>query len=245
MDLLETKTHNNRHPWELSRREILFDVVSGESLGIIADIGAGDRFFIEELVKRRGGLAYCCDLNYNEDDLDKSTSSLKIVQNIDDIPDGEIDTVFLLDVLEHIDDDSHFFTKVLTKVKKTGKIVITVPAFQFLFGEHDLFLHHFRRYSRDELQNTISSESVEIEKLHYFYSSLFLLKSMKKIMEKFGIKPAYKNEVSSWKYDENHLLTKTLVKLLNIDFHLNHFLFSQFKISFPGLSLCAVIKKYA
>lgn len=66
-----------------------------------------------------------------------------------------------------------------------------------------------------------------------------------KLLDKVGIKKKYKNEVSSWKYNENHFLTRFFVRLLNIDFHINNFLSSRLKIALPGLSLCAIVRKHA
>ena len=58
---------------------------------------------------------------------------------------GVFQCVTLLDVLEHIEDDRATLEAVHRVLAPAGQLLITVPAFPFLWGEHDVAHHHQRR----------------------------------------------------------------------------------------------------
>src|SRR5207245_10995967 len=63
-------------------------------------------------------------------------------------PDAAFDSVFALDVIEHTDDD-HATAAALARILRPGGTpVLTVPAFMFLWSEHDEAVLHRRRYRR-------------------------------------------------------------------------------------------------
>lgn len=63
------------------------------------------------------------------------------------------------DVLEHIENDKFQIKKIKSFCNPTNSvIVISVPAFQFLFGQHDVKLGHYRRYSRKQITDLIKDD---------------------------------------------------------------------------------------
>ncbi len=85
----------------------------------------------------------------------------------------KFDLVCLFDVLEHIEEDVD--TLVVTKklLADGARIVATVPAFGWLWGVHDEFLHHKRRYSATELRRKAFAAGLHPEKMTYFNTFLF------------------------------------------------------------------------
>lgn len=81
--------------------------------------------------------------------------------------DRKFDIVVATDVLEHIEDADAAFAKLVSLVKPGGRIIITVPAGQWLFGYHDVTLGHFRRYTKTTLRQLVQSHT-RIEKMRYF-----------------------------------------------------------------------------
>lgn len=67
------------------------------------------------------------------------------------VPEAAFDAVVLLDVLEHFEDDGVALRGVATALRPGGIVLITVPAFQFLWTKHDELAHHHRRYRKPEL----------------------------------------------------------------------------------------------
>jgi 2-polyprenyl-3-methyl-5-hydroxy-6-metoxy-1,4-benzoquinol methylase len=78
------------------------------------------------------------------------------------------DTVFLLNVLEHLEDDSSAIENCKYLLKKNGTLIILVPAYSFLFSEMDKALNHFRRYSLNQFSRLIQKENFKIENSFYF-----------------------------------------------------------------------------
>ena len=66
-------------------------------------------------------------------------------------PDTRFDLVTNFDVLEHISEDEQFLRDVKKLLKPDGHILLTVPAYQFLWSELDRVLGHKRRYTRKEI----------------------------------------------------------------------------------------------
>ena len=132
---------------------------------------------------------------------------------------------------EHIENDEEFLNKTINKLlKEDGKVIITVPAHQFLYSNHDKFLKHYRRYNIKMIKELTKKTNYKIVNYHYFYFSLFIFRLL---FRNTG------NEVNNWKHSENKFITKFIRKVLNIDYSICKFMN---KLS-NGLSLFVVLKK--
>ena len=76
-------------------------------------------------------------------------------------------------MLEHVAEDEASLVAMRRLLKPNGKIVLTVPAHQWLWSTHDVGLHHMRRYSRELLRERIEQAGYRIEKLTYTNAALF------------------------------------------------------------------------
>jgi ubiquinone/menaquinone biosynthesis C-methylase UbiE len=91
-------------------------------------------------------------------------------------PDDHFDAVVALDVLEHLVDDRAALTEWRRVLKPGGCVVLTVPAYQWLWSEHDVALHHQRRYARRVLHDRAREADLVIRKLtHAIVFSLPLI----------------------------------------------------------------------
>lgn len=241
MDLTEKTANINRHPWELSRAHCILNLIKRYTLRNVADIGAGDLFFASKLKTAVRGDVYAIDTGYGE--RSKITDGINCLNNISDLHRIEDGAIILMDVLEHIDNDSAFLGAALEKISVDGLVVITVPSFQFLFSGHDKFLKHLRRYNKKRLLALIRSHNLHIERCHYFYTSLFFIRILTLLLKKRQKNSADKESgVGTWRFNEKHIVTRLIYTILNIDFNVCGF-FAKFKIFLPGLSLLAVCKK--
>jgi SAM-dependent methyltransferase len=83
-------------------------------------------------------------------------------------PTGErADIVVMHDVLEHIEDDAGAVRHVYALLKPTGRLVISVPALQSLFGHHDVLLGHYRRYTKRSLASVLAPR-FHVRRMRYF-----------------------------------------------------------------------------
>ena len=85
-----------------------------------------------------------------------------------------VGTVGLFDVLEHIEDDLLFLQQLKNKMSKETSLLITVPAYQFLWSEEDVKAKHFRRYSLRELKRKLKKAGFRIQYSSYFFSFLVI-----------------------------------------------------------------------
>ena len=80
----------------------------------------------------------------------------------------EFDTVFALNVIEHIRDDSLAIRNCHSLVKPGGNLIILVPAFQSLYNQFDKNLGHYRRYKQQSLNALLSKYGFKIIHNQYF-----------------------------------------------------------------------------
>lgn len=83
------------------------------------------------------------------------------------------DLIITLDLLEHLDDNK-ILKEFYRALKPTGYLIVTVPAFEFLWSEHDEALHHKRRYNKSHLREILKSNGFITEKISYWNFFLFL-----------------------------------------------------------------------
>jgi SAM-dependent methyltransferase len=78
-----------------------------------------------------------------------------------------------LDVLEHLDDDVNVLKEMARVCRPGGHVIITVPAFSFLWSLHDVALHHRRRYTKWQLLGKVSRLGYKVVKVSYYNFVLF------------------------------------------------------------------------
>ncbi|HLW70001.1 MAG TPA: class I SAM-dependent methyltransferase [Candidatus Binataceae bacterium] len=92
------------------------------------------------------------------------------------------DVVFLFDVLEHIEDDVGALQQVYKIMRPGGLLFITLPALRFFWSMNDVVAHHYRRYSRADLERLAQQTGLELRTSRYFMfflSPLFWLSRLR------------------------------------------------------------------
>lgn len=250
MDLVEvSKGHQQyRHPWELARAESILQISSKLLKNAsIADIGAGDCYFAEKINLFAPNRVVAVDIYFERDKIYQN--GVFLTRDLDDIPSESLDTIFLMDVLEHVKDDFALLTSCVSKLKSTGTIVITVPAFQALFSPHDISLKHFRRYNLGEIRNLVEKAGLKVHTSSYFYFSLLPIRLFQRLyygkVEPADIHSTQSNttsDLSQWPYSDQHLVTRFFVVMLKFDFALGRIL-HRLGIIAPGLSGLSICRK--
>ena len=83
------------------------------------------------------------------------------VQRIDiaeQSPDEKYDTIVMVNVLEHIEDDAKTVRRLGESLVPGGRLVLYVPAMQVLYSQFDRDIGHYRRYRRDDLAAILRDE---------------------------------------------------------------------------------------
>jgi SAM-dependent methyltransferase len=140
----------------------------------ILDVGAGTGFFSKSLLEQTCATqAICVDPGYSADkDCPVNGKKLHYRRQIDQ---SDADLVLMMDVAEHVADDFTLFKEYADKVQTGTHFVITVPALQWLWSDHDVFLEHFRRYNLTELENVVRRAGLAIEHGCYYFGALLPL----------------------------------------------------------------------
>lgn len=86
--------------------------------------------------------------------------------------DASFDIVSALDVIEHIEDDRAVLREMFRVCRPGGLLLMTVPAFAFLWSKHDDLNHHKRRYVRSQLAARIREAGFEPLRLSYYNTFL-------------------------------------------------------------------------
>ena len=92
---------------------------------------------------------------------------------LEGVEDNAYDLIAMLDVLEHLDDRRGALANLARKLKPGGRILITVPAFPFMWSGHDEVNHHKLRYTRRTLREDVTEAGLRLDMLRWFNSLLF------------------------------------------------------------------------
>ena len=262
MDLVEAKLNSSalRHPWELARFEIVCKL-SGNLLeqlnhsgGYLLDVGCGDTWFIEQLCRKYPSIqVVAVDILFTEEDLlhfkeKYKGTSISVYKTMDDaqtfLGDKKAGAVLLLDVIEHIEDDISFMKWLgdFGCIDNETQFIITVPAYQWLFSAHDVFLYHYRRYTNKLLQNNLALAGYKKQKIGYFFLSLYMARIVVWCKEKLMGRKTDATGVGAW--NGGRLLTGLVKSVLMIDYNISRFV-RIFGIKLPGLSNYIICKKSA
>lgn len=227
----------DKHWWHISKRRMVKKMVDKYNKiknPKILDIGCGTGKNLEELQKL--GAVY--GLDYSPQALEycrkRGLKNLKIGRSEKTgLKADSFNIITLLDVLEHTDDNKTL--KEMNRILKKGDIIIlTVPAFSWLWSKWDEILHHKRRYSIASLKNLLIANNFFPVKMTYLYSFLILPAL---IIRKIKGTLCVNNYSSDFKLS-NPLFNFLLNNLSKIEF-----LFAEkFYIPF-GTSILAVAKK--
>jgi len=145
------------------------------------------------------------------------------------IAEGHYDLIGAFDVIEHVDDDRSAVVSLAKRLKPGGKMVVTVPAHQWMWSAHDVVNHHQRRYSKDGLTALIDGSPLRLEKIGYLNSLLFPLAVAARLAGRIAGKDSSDDTLPpgpvNWAFEKIFGLERHLVGRLPLP---------------PGLSLFAV-----
>jgi SAM-dependent methyltransferase len=169
----------DRHWWYVARRQILIDLIRREvrppAGARILEIGCGTGHNLDALGQfgRVEGLEIdVAARSVAAERLGRPISAAPLPQ-LEGIDLGAYDLVAALDVIEHVDDDAAAIAAIASRLRPGGKLLMTVPAHQWMWSAHDVANHHQRRYSKASLRRLLDGSPLQIDHLGYFNSLLF------------------------------------------------------------------------
>jgi hypothetical protein len=162
----------SRHWYYRSKAAALCRYVKVGGVRTVLDVGAGSGLFAKHLLKHTHVCAgVCVDTGYAGDRSETYCGKRIEFKRSCGFVDAEL--VLLMDVLEHVDDDRGLIVEYAAKVPNGAHFLITVPAFQWLWSDHDVFLEHYRRYDIRQLERVVREAGLRIEHSAYYFALVF------------------------------------------------------------------------
>lgn len=231
--------HEETHWWFVARRQIIKKVldtyapIQDSASNTILEIGTGTGGNLKMLSKY--GKIYGMEMDQNACEIAKSRDICDVKQGKlpKEFPfDINFDLICMFDVLEHIEKDVETLNSIKKKLTHRGKIVLTVPAYQWLWSHHDVVNHHYRRYNQKTLQKVVSDVGLTVTYISYFNTWLMpIIASIRLIKNSLRLKE--NSDLS----ESNKYMNKYLTHI----FASERLLMPKLTLPF-GVSLIAVIE---
>lgn len=135
-------------------KQILDQILPRRERALLLDVGCGTGFNFSVL--SAFGKSFGSDASEVAFRFSQSRGVARLIRSrIETLPfsSASFDLVTTLNVLENVDDDLEAMMELRRIIKEDGLLLITVPAYGFLWSQHDEALHHRRRYTAYELRN--------------------------------------------------------------------------------------------
>jgi SAM-dependent methyltransferase len=160
------------HWYYVAKGRALRAMLGGVRVPEILDVGAGSGVFSRQLLD--AGVcerAVCVDPGYALERTERHHGhEIEFRRSVERVPQG---LVLMMDVLEHVDDDVGLLRSYALRMSGAGRVLITVPAWQFLWSGHDVFLEHRRRYTLASLEAMVTVAGLRVLRSRYFFGLLF------------------------------------------------------------------------
>jgi SAM-dependent methyltransferase len=243
---LQYATVEDKHWWFVARRRILDQVISQIILPIdakILEVGCGTGGNLRMLSRHGEIAAMELDETACEFANQRQVTAVKLGSLPDKIPFADdYDLIVAFDVIEHLDDDLAALSALRSHLKPGGWIILTVPAYQFLWSHHDDINHHKRRYRLQGLQKVVRKADFSIAYGTYFNTFLFPLVAGVRLLEQL-LKLKNKSHENQTKISSDLTLPSPLVnKLLTFLFASERHFMGKLSLPF-GVSALVVAQK--
>lgn len=174
-----------KHFWWVSRREFVSGLIGtgGEARGNALDVGCGSGVLAGELAAS-GATVTGIDVASHPEWSSRGSVVFREGDYLDLASGmGVFDTVLALDVMEHIEDESLFVARLKENVRPDGHVIVTVPAYRWLWSRHDEVNQHFRRYTKSRLRRVLTAGGFNVSRCGYIFFGLVLPKAVSKGLE--------------------------------------------------------------
>jgi SAM-dependent methyltransferase len=200
----ERQTHQaeERHWWYRGRRTVLDGVIARLELpnqARVLDAGCGSGRNMIELSHL--GTVTGIELSETSVALARQRDAGEIVSGSVlemPFPDDSFDLAVSLDVIEHLDDDLTALRELRRTVAPGGALLVTVPAYQWLWSGHDEINHHHRRYTRRSLQRVAERAGWTQVRTTYFNSLLLPVAIVLRVLDRVNRAKTTESSLDLW-----------------------------------------------
>lgn len=203
VDLSELRGSGSRHPWETARASAIERILAAAHVRpkAVLDYGCGDGFTGEKVRSALGAERLVgVDIHLTEARCQaQAKAGVTYTNDWRSTAGSTFDLCLLCDVLEHVEDDRALLGVVCERLQAGAHVLITVPAFQVLFANHDHALRHFRRYTLGQIEQVAADAGLEVEASGYLFGSLLPGRGASKLLEVLKPKAAVEDfGIGAW-----------------------------------------------
>ena len=172
--------------WRLNTLRLLFEHlgIDTQSEAKVLDIGCGAGTFADQLESITSWIVDGVDLHpWNLEGLWQAKGSFRRLDIFSEQAEsiGQYQHIFLMDVIEHLEDPVGFLKQSLNFLQSEGRVVINVPALNSLFSIYDTEAGHLRRYNKTTLLREVQAAGIQVEAMRYWGFSMVPLLWVRKI----------------------------------------------------------------
>ena len=175
------------HWYYVSKGRALRSLLAGLRVPELLDVGAGSGVFARQMLD--AGVcerAVCVDSNYTrEHDENRRGREIAFRRSVERVRQP---LILMIDVLEHVKDDGALLRSYVDRAPAGAHVLISVPAFQFLWSGHDVFLGHERRYTRAQLEALLRRAGLEIVRSRYCFAVLLPLVVLIRLYDRWRLR---------------------------------------------------------
>jgi SAM-dependent methyltransferase len=199
---LQTHQAEDRHWWYRGRRTVLDGVIAGLELPTparVLDAGCGSGRNMIELA--RLGSVTGIELSETSVALARERNAGEVISgSVLEMPFGDdsFDLAVSLDVIEHLEDDLGALRELRRTVAPGGTLLVTVPAYQWLWSGHDEINHHHRRYTRRSLQRVAEQAGWSQLRTTYFNSLLLPVAIALRVLDRVNRAKTTESSLDLW-----------------------------------------------
>jgi SAM-dependent methyltransferase len=166
-----------RHWWFAARQDIILayvrDAIKLRADARILDVGCGTGAILEAFSRNHPAFGF---------DFSETAVAYCKKRGLDNVFSGSLadlashgpfELITYFDVIEHTDDDDGILRQGLNLLKPGGHLLVTVPAYQWLWSNHDVLNHHKRRYTRGQLRRVVETAGFTVACCTYLNTLLF------------------------------------------------------------------------
>ena len=204
------KEQNNYTGWELNLfdkanifRDYQFSFLKHNITGKVCEVGPGHGIVCDRYIK----LSQKISLYEKSEKLFKflkekykNNKKIKVYNRYFNQSKLMYDTILYLDVLEHIKQPKKELKNVFRSLKKGGRLILTVPAYQHLFSQFDKDVGHYRRYTTKTFLNEMRGINYSNLKNYYIDTIGYFLSLTSKIFLKKDYKLNFDKKIKIWNF---------------------------------------------
>jgi len=175
----------NRHFWIQGKHLIIKDLVNQAKPGSLLDIGCGTGSLLLSLSSKVDSITgidlsekavkHCRQIMPQANFVEGEATQLRFADN-------SFDLVLALDVIEHVSEDKSVISEAYRVLKPGGRLILSAPAFPWLFSQRDSAAGHLRRYRRSELVSLLKDSDLKTDYLNYYIFFLFPLLILSRLL---------------------------------------------------------------